>query len=364
MKINVKRNKPWKKHQRKWIKIRKKHQRKWIKWRKKWMTINRKEKQVTENRTQQNVGERREMVIHSTDDVKIRFGGDVRRLHPVPFINSLKKKIQHIGNFETAKETIRNHLKNEASLWFDCKEEEFDSWQEFEQKFLNYFWGKVQQLEINKELQNGKYNDRMGISERTYALQIYYNAKHLQYNYSSEQLVELIARHFEETLEDHITLQNYKDIDSLCQFLQIRELRLRERKSRRSREDYRPRETQEYRDRNENRRDDTRRDFNPRRENENRDNGRGNYEQRKRQWNEDRNREYQNRNTTRSNQENRNNGRQNEQGYRENRNRSDRPRENRREVNNTQTDEYDGERHYDENINNDEQPAFFHDGAH
>ncbi|XP_050505427.1 fibronectin-binding protein PlpA-like [Diabrotica virgifera virgifera] len=164
------------------------------------------EKQVTENRTQQNVGERREMVIHSTDDVKIRFGGDVRRLHPVPFINSLKKKIQHIGNFETAKETIRNHLKNEASLWFDCKEEEFDSWQQFEQKFLNYFWGKVQQLEINKELQNGKYNDRIGISERTYALQIYYNAKHLQYNYSSEQLVELIARHFEETLEDHITL--------------------------------------------------------------------------------------------------------------------------------------------------------------
>ncbi|XP_050503192.1 uncharacterized protein LOC126882338 [Diabrotica virgifera virgifera] len=51
------------------------------------------EKQVTENRTQQNVGERREMVIHSTDDVKIRFGGDVRRLHPVPFINSLKEEV-------------------------------------------------------------------------------------------------------------------------------------------------------------------------------------------------------------------------------------------------------------------------------
>ncbi|XP_050501572.1 GATA zinc finger domain-containing protein 14-like [Diabrotica virgifera virgifera] len=223
-------------------------------------------------------------------------------------------------------------------------------------------------MEINKELQNGKYNDRMGISEKTYALQIYNNAKHLQYNYSSEQLVELIARHFEETLEDHITLQNYKDIDSLCQFLQIRESRLRERKSRRSQEDYRHQEPQDYTDRRQNySRDYTRRDSNPRRENENRDNGRGNYEQRNRQWNEDRNRENQNRNTTRTNQENRNNGRQNEQGYRENRNRSDRPRENRREVNNTQTEEYDKERHYDDNINNEEQPArlaFFHEGAH
>uniref|UniRef100_A0A6P7H8K4 Myb-like protein Z isoform X1 n=1 Tax=Diabrotica virgifera virgifera TaxID=50390 RepID=A0A6P7H8K4_DIAVI len=305
------------------------------------------------------------MVIHSTDDVKIRFGGDVRRLHPVPFINSLKTKVQHIGNFETAKQMIRNHLKYEAGLWFDSKEEEIDSWQQFEQKFLNYLWGKVQQMEINKELQNEKYNDRMGISEKTYALQVYTNAKYLQYNYSSEQLVELIARHFEETLEDHITLQNYKDIDSLCQFLQIRESRQRERKSRRSQEDYRSRETQDYRDRRQNnRRDYTRRDFNPRRENENRDNGRENYEQRNRQWNEDRNRENQNRNTTHTNQENRNNGRQDEHGYRQTRNRSDRPRANRREVNNTQTEEYDEERHYDENINNEEEPASFHEGAH
>uniref|UniRef100_A0A6P7H440 Centrosomal protein of 85 kDa-like n=1 Tax=Diabrotica virgifera virgifera TaxID=50390 RepID=A0A6P7H440_DIAVI len=171
------------------------------------------ERKIVDINTQQNFRERREMVIHSTDDVKIRFGGDVRRLHPVPFINSLKKKVQHIGNFETVKETIRNHLKYEAGLWFDSKEEEFDSWQQFEQKILNCFWGKVQQMEINKELQNGRYNDRI------------------------EQLVELIARHFEETLEDHITLQNYKDVDSLCQFLQRRESRLRERKSRTSQED-------------------------------------------------------------------------------------------------------------------------------
>uniref|UniRef100_A0A6P7GTC1 Serine/threonine-protein kinase prpf4B-like n=1 Tax=Diabrotica virgifera virgifera TaxID=50390 RepID=A0A6P7GTC1_DIAVI len=210
--------------------------------------------------------------------------------------------------------------------------------------------------------------NRMGISERTYALQIYNNAKHLQYNYSSEQLVELIAKHFEETLEDHITLQNYKDRDSLCQFLQIRESRLRERKSRRSQEDYRPGETPEYRDRRQNYRRDyrdyTKRDFNPRRENDNRDNGRGNYESRSRQWNEDRDRENQNRSITHTNQENRNNSRQNEQGYRENRNRSDRPRGNWREVNNTQIEEYEEERHYDENINNEEEPASFHEGAH
>uniref|UniRef100_A0A6P7HI30 Uncharacterized protein LOC114349077 n=1 Tax=Diabrotica virgifera virgifera TaxID=50390 RepID=A0A6P7HI30_DIAVI len=277
-------------------------------------------KQVTENKTQQNFGERRETIIHSAEDVEIRFGGDVKKLHPVIFISNLKKKVRYIGNFETAKETIRNHLKDEASLWFYSKEEELDNWHKFEQKFLSYFWGKIQQIEINKELQNGRYHDRMGISEQTYALQLYNNAKHLHYHYSSEQIVELIARHFEDTLENHITLQNYKDIDSLCQFLQIRKARIREREIRRSQENYRQRENQDYRDRRQNfRRDYTRREFIPRSENENRDNGRGNYEQRNRQWNEDRYRENQNRNNTRTYQEDRNDNRKNEQENRGNR---------------------------------------------
>uniref|UniRef100_A0A6P7GL64 Involucrin-like n=1 Tax=Diabrotica virgifera virgifera TaxID=50390 RepID=A0A6P7GL64_DIAVI len=53
------------------------------------------EKKVTENKTQQNFGERRETIIHITEDVKIRFGGDVKKLHPVIFINNLKKSTIH-----------------------------------------------------------------------------------------------------------------------------------------------------------------------------------------------------------------------------------------------------------------------------
>uniref|UniRef100_A0A6P7H791 Uncharacterized protein LOC114347985 n=1 Tax=Diabrotica virgifera virgifera TaxID=50390 RepID=A0A6P7H791_DIAVI len=254
------------------------------------------ERKMEEMRNQQSSGERREMIIHSTEDVKIRIGGDVEKLHPVIFISNLKKKVRYIGNFETAKETIRNHLKDEASLWFDSKEEELDNWHKFEQKFLNYFWGKIQQIEINKELQNGRYLDRKGISEKNTCTTIIQQCKKLlHYNYSSEQIVEVIARHFEDTLEDHITLQNYKDIDSLCQFLQIREAKMREREIRRSQENYRQRENKDYRDRRQNfRRDYTRREFIPRSENENRDNGRGNYEQRNQQWNKNRYRENQN----------------------------------------------------------------------
>uniref|UniRef100_A0A6P7FLT2 Trichohyalin-like n=1 Tax=Diabrotica virgifera virgifera TaxID=50390 RepID=A0A6P7FLT2_DIAVI len=134
------------------------------------------ERKMKEIRNQQNSGERRETIIHSTEDVKIRFGGDVKKLHTVILIDNLKKKVRYIGNFETAKETIRNHLKDEASLWFDSKEEELDNWHKFEQKFLSYFWGKIQQMEINKELQNGRYHDRMGISEKTYITIIHPNS--------------------------------------------------------------------------------------------------------------------------------------------------------------------------------------------
>uniref|UniRef100_A0A6P7F1S2 Trichohyalin-like n=1 Tax=Diabrotica virgifera virgifera TaxID=50390 RepID=A0A6P7F1S2_DIAVI len=265
------------------------------------------ERKMEEIRNQQNSGERRETIIHSTEDVKIRFGGDVKKLHPVIFINNLKKKVRYIGKFETAKETIRNHIEDEASLWFDSKEEELDNWHKFEQKFLSYFWGKTDR-------------NKQGVAKW--------------------KLVELIARHFEDTLEDHITVQNYKDIDSLCKFLQIRKAKMRERNIRRSQENYRQRENQDYRDRGQNfRRDYTRREFIPRSENENRDNGRGNYEQRNRQWNEDRYRENQNRNNTRTYQEDRNDNRRNEQENRGNRYGSDRPRRPRRAVNNTQIEE-------------------------
>uniref|UniRef100_A0A6P7GXM7 Myb-like protein Z n=1 Tax=Diabrotica virgifera virgifera TaxID=50390 RepID=A0A6P7GXM7_DIAVI len=292
------------------------------------------EKRITENekliddiRKQREKGDRREILIQSPGDIKIQFGGDVKKLHPVIFINNLKKKVRYIGNFETPKETIRNHLIDEASLWSDSKEEELDNWHKFEQKFLRYFWGKMQQMEINKDLQNGRYHDRMGISEQTYALQLYNNAKQLHYNYSSEQIVELIARHFEDTLEDHITLQNYKDIDR----------------------NYRQRENQDYRDRRQKfRRYYKRREFIPRSENENRVNGRRNYEQRNRQWNEDRYRENQNRNNTRTYQEDRNDNRRNKQENRGNRYGPNRPRENRRAVNNTQIGEYEDEGQSDE----------------
>uniref|UniRef100_A0A6P7FUC8 MATH and LRR domain-containing protein PFE0570w-like n=1 Tax=Diabrotica virgifera virgifera TaxID=50390 RepID=A0A6P7FUC8_DIAVI len=128
---------------------------------------------------------------------------------------------------------------------------------------------------------------------------------------------------------------------------------MRERGIRRSQDNYRQRENRDYRDRRQN----FRRDF-TRRENENRDNGRGNYEQSNRQWNEDRYRENQNRKNTRTNQEDRNDNRRNEQENRGNRYGSDRQRENRRAVNNTQIYEYEDERQSDGRRSEEEQQAF------
>uniref|UniRef100_A0A6P7FZY6 Reticulocyte-binding protein 2 homolog a-like n=1 Tax=Diabrotica virgifera virgifera TaxID=50390 RepID=A0A6P7FZY6_DIAVI len=160
------------------------------------------------------VRENREGIIQTSSDIKIKFGGDVRKQHPVTFIRIIKNQFQHISNFEDCKEAIRSYLTDGASLWFEIKENTLVSWMDFEKKFLKYFWEK-KQMEINNELQNGKFDERKGISEERHALQIYNNAQHLEYNYSQEQLVELIARHFDETMEDYVTLQNYRDIDSL-----------------------------------------------------------------------------------------------------------------------------------------------------
>ncbi|XP_050508975.1 GATA zinc finger domain-containing protein 14-like [Diabrotica virgifera virgifera] len=89
---------------------------------------------------------------------------------------------------------------------------------------------------VYSELQNGKYDEKRGISEERYALQLYASGQYLDYNYSEEQLVELIARHFDNTMEDYVTLQGYKDMDSLCQFLVVREARRKEIRTRRQTE--------------------------------------------------------------------------------------------------------------------------------
>uniref|UniRef100_A0A6P7H495 Cilia- and flagella-associated protein 45-like n=1 Tax=Diabrotica virgifera virgifera TaxID=50390 RepID=A0A6P7H495_DIAVI len=194
------------------------------------------DKKLLEVKTQHNTGERRQLIIHNGAENKVQFGGDIKKQHPVPFIRMLKNRKQGYEEFEDAKDMIRNHFKDGAALWFESKQNELQDWEEFERKFLRYYWGKEKQMVVNSELQNGKYDEKLGMSEEKYALQVYASGQYLNYNYSEEQLVELIARHFDNTMEDYVTLQGYRDMDSLCQFLVVREARRKERRTRRQTE--------------------------------------------------------------------------------------------------------------------------------
>ncbi|XP_050515693.1 putative uncharacterized protein DDB_G0282133 [Diabrotica virgifera virgifera] len=189
------------------------------------------DKKLLEVKTQHNTGERRQVIIHNGAENKVQFGGDIKKQHPVPFIRMLKNKKQGYEEFEEAKDMIRTHFRDGAALWFESKQNELQDWEEFERKFLRYYWGKEKQMVVNSELQNGKYDEKLGISEEKYALQVYASGQYLNYNYSEEQLVELIARHFDNTMEDYVTLQGYRDMDSLCQFLVVREARRKERRT-------------------------------------------------------------------------------------------------------------------------------------
>ncbi|XP_023312750.1 vicilin-like seed storage protein At2g18540, partial [Anoplophora glabripennis] len=109
----------------------------------------------------------------------VKFNGKISVIHPMVFIKSIKNKCKIIHDSEELKQVIRENLEGEANVWFTGKESDIENIKEFEQQFLNQYWGNFNQNMIRERLYFGKYNDKMSNTMTNYALRLYANAKYL-----------------------------------------------------------------------------------------------------------------------------------------------------------------------------------------
>lgn len=182
------------------------------------------EKQVNEN-----INESRQIPNNNTqiikpfvnyfNDSKNIFNGNIKKYHAIPFIGFLQNKHGLFPNFQDFKEYIREHLEDEALLWFCNKENDIQDFEEFRNRFLEYFWGNARQKIVQNELHSGRFDYNRGNSFHRYAMQLYSSAQYLEANFTEEYIVNMIIQHFDETIEEIMALYNFNTMDSLCQFL-------------------------------------------------------------------------------------------------------------------------------------------------
>ncbi|CAG9829828.1 unnamed protein product [Diabrotica balteata] len=110
--------------------------------------------------------------LNLTNDTGIKFYWNIKNLHPRVYINSLKHKLRLVNNINDINDYIRMTLSDNAATWFACVENDSDNFQTFENKFLNYYWGELEQARFREVLYFGKYNPDLRSNMVDYALKL------------------------------------------------------------------------------------------------------------------------------------------------------------------------------------------------
>lgn len=209
----------------------------------------------------------------------VKFNGNVKKLHPFAFIQTIRNKLKNIDDLDDMKELIKRNLVEDAFVWFITKEETITCFRDFEEQFVSYFWGETQQSIIRDQIRYGKFRPNQGKELSRYAMEIYNLAQHLRPRLTEEEIVLEISRHFKPEIRDTITIQDIKTIDQLLRYLQ----RIERTESWGRNENTQRRESEGYRGQGNRRYEEDRGRYENRRGNWNRERSFGNYPSQNRQ---------------------------------------------------------------------------------
>uniref|UniRef100_A0A6P7FA91 GATA zinc finger domain-containing protein 14-like n=1 Tax=Diabrotica virgifera virgifera TaxID=50390 RepID=A0A6P7FA91_DIAVI len=158
--------------------------------------------------------------LNLTNETGIKFSGNIKNLHPRVYINSLKHKLRSVNNINDIKDYIRMTLSDNAATWFASIENDLDNLQTFENKFLNYYWGELEQARFREVLYFGKYNRNLSLNMVDYALKLITVAKYLEPPLREDETVLNVSRHFDADVVQTVTVQNIQTVDSFINFIQ------------------------------------------------------------------------------------------------------------------------------------------------
>lgn len=141
---------------------------------------------------------------------------------PILFLKSLKKFINTQNmSIEYIFNAVRSILIEDALLWFDLLENTVSSFEEFEQEFLNRFWGNSKQSCVLSKLFTGRYNNRNENSRVAYCARIFHELQYISPKLSEEDIIIHLAKHFGNQIYMQFLLNQRNTYNELIRTLKL-----------------------------------------------------------------------------------------------------------------------------------------------
>lgn len=139
------------------------------------------------------------------------------KLHPKAFINKIKKIFHEAGVPQKSQVGLAiGCLRGNASDWGVIKEASFETFQDFEQAFLNRFWGVEKQRDLFMDLNYGQFKTG---NMADYFLHLAGQAAYLSEPIPEVKLISMLTKHFPGDVQRGIITQGFCLLDEVEEYL-------------------------------------------------------------------------------------------------------------------------------------------------
>jgi hypothetical protein len=138
----------------------------------------------------------------------------------VQFLKSLNDVVGDKNNFtNNMSNIIRSSLIDDAQVWYSIIEGSFTSFGEFEELFLNKFWGEIEQSKTRNNLYTGKFRPDGILSRESYFTRKYAILQFLTPKIQENEIIRHMARHFDFEITKCVVTQDIKKFSAFCELL-------------------------------------------------------------------------------------------------------------------------------------------------
>ena len=146
------------------------------------------------------------------------FRGDAS---PIRYMNQLKQYWEAVKPRDNDTHyLIERSLSGPPGDWWQIIKDEVSNLQTFLDKFSRRFWNEQAQHELKKKLEFGCHQGGKMGSRTEYAIRLYAEAKELRPVMSPSEIIQKLARHFNEEIKYAIIGRGITHIDSLVELLE------------------------------------------------------------------------------------------------------------------------------------------------
>ena len=146
------------------------------------------------------------------------FRGDTS---PIRYMHQIKQYWEAVEPKESDTHyLIERSLTGPPGDWWQIVKEDVGNFQTFLSKFSRRYWNEQAQHELRRKLEFGRYQQGKMNLRAEYAIQLYAEAKELRPSLSSIEMIQKLARHFNEEIKHAIVGRGITHVEQLIELLE------------------------------------------------------------------------------------------------------------------------------------------------